>query len=306
MRSPRSARTQRRRRNCATAVDTAKTGVQTFNKLTDPFHYAAQLPKVAQLATGLDLSSLPVLAKFGGADGFGLTNATKTLTGDAKTATATAEREPALVGGRGSDTAGGSSHEPSHQPAPTGGGRGSNHAGGGTGHEPAAPEPGTPTGHDGSDPASADSPVTSHPTGGSSDDYVTASGHHIPRADYEATYAESVHNQEANRVMLGRFTHDPATNYVDRAGSDHTYFSLGKDGWDLTKARQGLDDDGMFDTYNRRFLADAVAARKPIDFSHDPTVLENKDTSLHKEFEYLIDKGYVFDARTHSMLPPFN
>ncbi len=296
----------------AIAADVGKTGMQTFTKLTDPFHYAAQLPKVADFATGLDLTSIPVLAKFGGADRSGLTNTTKTFTADGRTAAATVEREPALAVGRSGDTAGNGAHQPSQSPAPpSGGGHGNDNGGvgGGAGHEPTAPEPGTPTGHDSGDDAgnaSGASPVTSDTPRGNSDDYVTGSGHHIPRADYEATFAASVHNAEAERVMLGRFTDDPATNYINRAGTDHTYFDLGKDGWNATKERQGLDDDGMFSVYNKRFLSDAVDAHKPIDFSHDPTTLKNKDTSLHQEFEYLVQNGYVFDANTQSMLPPSN
>ncbi len=108
----------------ATAADVAKTGMQTFTKLTDPFHYAAQLPKVADFATGLELSSLPILTKFGAADRSGLTNASKTLTGEVKTAAATAEREPALVGGRSGGGAGGGTPEPPQSPAPTSGGPG--------------------------------------------------------------------------------------------------------------------------------------------------------------------------------------
>lgn len=172
----------------ATATDFAKTGVQAFNKLTDPFHYAAQLPKVADIATGLDLSSIPLLAKFG-ADRFGLNNAGKTLTADGKTAAAAAERAPALIGGRSADTAGSGSHDLHQSPAPCSGGSHGNDnggVGGGTGHEPAghepaAPEPGTPTSRDSSDHTgnASDNSPTSAPN---VDHHVDITGKDAPGA----------------------------------------------------------------------------------------------------------------------------
>jgi hypothetical protein len=122
----------------------------------------------------------------------------------------------------------------------------------------------------------------------------------IPQSLFDATYAASVHNPGADRIMLGKFVGpgDPAS-YITQAGSDHAYFSLG-DKWDEIKAANGLTDNGMFKLYNERFLQDGVDAHKVFDFSHSPI---GDRGALGKELKYLEAHGYKYNAGTMQASP---
>ncbi|MFV0394902.1 MAG: hypothetical protein ACK5LC_10985 [Coprobacillaceae bacterium] len=113
--------------------------------------------------------------------------------------------------------------------------------------------------------------------------------------DYQATIDRSIHNIDADKVMLGKYDGGGPTSYITKAGEDYTYFDLGAD-WDTIKEAQGLTDQEMFDLYNTSFLDDAMSASKPIHFSHNPI----GDTGfLGQELQYIINPqngyGYVFD-----------
>ncbi|MGX5694883.1 hypothetical protein ACWKWP_01685 [Agromyces soli] len=129
---------------------------------------------------------------------------------------------------------------------------------------------------------------------------IPGSDRSIPRADYDAAYEASVHNPDAESVMLGKFhTEDGSPNYIERAGDDHTYFDLGDD-WDRIQREQGLSNQQMFDVYNKRFLDDAIAGRKVVNFSQNPS---GDPGYLGQELKYLQDHGYRFDPDTMSARP---
>ncbi|RPE75244.1 MULTISPECIES: methyl-accepting chemotaxis protein [unclassified Frondihabitans] len=132
---------------------------------------------------------------------------------------------------------------------------------------------------------------------------VTAnrSGHTLRKNFFEKTYPQSVHNPDADKALLGKFEGltNPASYHM-RAGTDHTYFSLGEQWGKITKSKKITDDD-MFDLYNTRFLDEQIAARKPIVFSHNP--MDYRGTMLFQELQHLESHGYVFDKATLMAYP---
>lgn len=121
----------------------------------------------------------------------------------------------------------------------------------------------------------------------------------ISQSAFDATYQAAVHNPNAKVVMLGKFDGGGPTSYITKAGDDHTYFSLGKD-WGGIKDAQGLDDDDMFNVYNKQFLRDSMAEGKTFDFSHPP---KNDPGYLGRELQYLEKHGYVYDEDTMQATP---
>jgi len=113
----------------------------------------------------------------------------------------------------------------------------------------------------------------------------------ISLRDYQIVYLRSLHNVGANKIMLGKFQGGAPGNYIERAGDDYTYFSLGAD-WDAVKAAHGLTDQDMFNLFNKRFLQEGIDKGETFRFSHDP--VKDKYT-LHQEYEYLNDHGYRYD-----------
>lgn len=75
------------------------------------------------------------------------------------------------------------------------------------------------------------------------------SGHPTPRlvldGDVAETLAQSFHNYEADRVMLGKYDDGGQTSYIARAGDQYTYFDLGAE-WGNIQRSQGLSNDDMF------------------------------------------------------------
>lgn len=166
------------------------------------------------------------------------------------------------------------------------------------GDEPETPGDGP---GDGTDPADGTDPGTTTPT-----DPLAHKPAHVSAEEYLQTRAASVHNPDADRYMLGRYNKDPNEVSYDRAaGTDHTFFSLGA-AWDDIKTAQNLDNDGMFDAYNRPFIEDAVASGKPIDFSHDPRVDQN--AFLFREYEMLLNPpnnyDFIDNGTSWTMVPP--
>jgi hypothetical protein len=116
---------------------------------------------------------------------------------------------------------------------------------------------------------------------------------------YQLTYLKSLHNVDADSIMLGKFNKGAPGNYIEKAGTDHTYFSLGAD-WDTIKAAHGLTDDDMFNLFNTRFLQDGIDEGKTFHFSDDPRKSEG---FLGAEFDFLKSHGYKFDPSTMTAIP---
>ncbi len=179
--------------------------------------------------------------------------------------------------------------------------------------------PGDGTGTGGTDGDAPDAPdgdgTGTDPTDGTPRDPLQ----HKPEGVSDERYLElrelSVHNPDADRYMLGKFNAE-GRSYIEEAGGTtgghHVVFSLGDDdvgvanGWEAVKNQQGLDDDGMFEAYNRPFLDEAIASGKPIDFSHDPR--KYLDSALGREFEILSgppnNYRIVPNGGLWTMLPP--
>jgi hypothetical protein len=108
-------------------------------------------------------------------------------------------------------------------------------------------------------------------------------GGKIPIDEYEAIRQSSIKNPNADSLTLGKFT-DDATSYIQRAGTNSSYFDLGSD-WSSIKQKYGLNNNEMFHYFNRPALGDAIAKGKTIRFSHNP--LDYGGSFLADEWEYI-------------------
>lgn len=89
------------------------------------------------------------------------------------------------------------------------------------------------------------------------------------------------------------------TSYINKAGKDYEYFSLGAD-WNKIKKQYGYTKDDMFKLFNESFLDDGINAGKSFSFSHSPI----GDTgSLGMEYKYLKQNDYVYNSSTMTMTP---
>lgn len=140
---------------------------------------------------------------------------------------------------------------------------------------------------------------TADPFGPIVPDYVEvvdgAVGGKIPLETYTEIRLESVHNAEADSLMLGKYTPTVTgevtdwtvpgpDSYIAKAGTESTYFSMGST-WDELTSVYHLSDDEMFDYFNRPVLDEAIESHKTIKFSHYP--LDWPDSFLIREWEYI-------------------
>ena len=121
----------------------------------------------------------------------------------------------------------------------------------------------------------------------------------ISLRDYQISYLQSLHNVDAGTIMLGKFQGGAPGNYIEMAGENHTYFSLG-DSWDSIKTAHGLTDNDMFNLFNKRFLQEGIDRGETFHFSHDPV---SDRFTLHDEYAYLEDHGYRYDPQTMTAFP---
>ena len=64
--------------------------------------------------------------------------------------------------------------------------------------------------------------------------------------------------------------------------------------WGEIEKAYTLTDTDMFDLFNTSALDQAVKEGKTIRFTHDPRIMEYRDSALASEWRYLISKhGYV-------------
>jgi hypothetical protein len=121
-------------------------------------------------------------------------------------------------------------------------------------------------------------------------------------SEWEEIRELGFHNLGADESLLGKFEGpDVPTSYTNVAKEGgYRYFDLGER-WGDIERKYGLDDDQMFDLFNKPFLADAVESRQVIHFSHNP--YDYPQSALFSELEYLEDKGYRYDPVTQTAVP---
>lgn len=118
--------------------------------------------------------------------------------------------------------------------------------------------------------------------------------------DYDTVLKNSIHNPNADKAMLGKFEHEGSpTNYISKAGNDHTYFSMG-DNWGKVKSQYNYTDNDMFDAFNKPYLDQQISQGKTINFSHDPI---HANGALKDEYNYLTKNGYAYNPKTMSASP---
>ena len=113
----------------------------------------------------------------------------------------------------------------------------------------------------------------------------------------------SIKNPESDTMTLGKYeptirpdgTPDYRTpgpgSYIKKAGKT-TYFDLGEY-WNKIMEKYHLDNEQMFEKFNKPALDDAVAQGKTIRFSHDPELPQYKDSAIKWEWDYLKEQhGY--------------
>ena len=96
-----------------------------------------------------------------------------------------------------------------------------------------------------------------------------------------------------SKVMLGMYDGGGANSYLEKAGSNHTYFDMGTAKWDEAKnlVSGGSNDwvDEMWEI-NKKFIDNQHSGGKEFWFSHDPYSPLN-DQFYAREVNYLIDLG---------------
>ena len=110
-------------------------------------------------------------------------------------------------------------------------------------------------------------------------------GGKVPVKDYQAIRKASVKNPEADSITLGKYTPTVVDgvadwtkpgpdSYIARAGDSSSYFDLGGE-WDVIARKYGLNEQEMFEYFNKPVLEDIIARGKGIRFSHDPRKATN-------------------------------
>lgn len=96
-------------------------------------------------------------------------------------------------------------------------------------------------------------------------------------------------NKSASKVMLGKYLDGGPNSYIQRAGSDHTYFDMGATKWKEAEALVGKNVDEMW-KINKEFIDKQKSLNKEFYFSQEPWKAQSHEY-LSKEAEYLIDLG---------------
>jgi hypothetical protein len=92
-----------------------------------------------------------------------------------------------------------------------------------------------------------------------------------------------------SKVMLGKYLDGGPNSYIQRAGTDHTYFDLGTTKWKEAEALVNKNADEMW-KINKKFIDEQKALNKEFYFSQEPWKAQSHEY-LSKEAEYLIDLG---------------
>jgi hypothetical protein len=86
---------------------------------------------------------------------------------------------------------------------------------------------------------------------------------------------------------LGKYLDGGPNSYIQRAGTDHTYFDLGTTKWKEAEALVNKSADEMW-KINKKFIDEQKALNKEFYFSQEPWKAQSHEY-LSKEAEYLID-----------------
>ena len=121
---------------------------------------------------------------------------------------------------------------------------------------------------------------------------VRDAGYELPWEDYLSIREKSIKNPNSDSLTLGKYLKNEDGTVSSKAYTEmakntgDTYFDLGEN-WDSIKTQYGLNDDQMFDLFNKPALDDAVKAGKEIRFTQDP--MAYGDCALKEEWKYLQD-----------------
>lgn len=96
-------------------------------------------------------------------------------------------------------------------------------------------------------------------------------------------------NKNESKVMLGKYLDGGPNSYIQRAGTDHTYFDLGSTKWKEAEELVNKKVDEMW-KINKKFIDEQKALNKEFYFSQEPWKAQTHEY-LSKEAEYLIDLG---------------
>ncbi len=94
---------------------------------------------------------------------------------------------------------------------------------------------------------------------------------------------------DQSKVMLGKYLDGGSNSYIQRAGTDHTYFDLGSTKWKEAEALVNNNADEMW-KINKQFIDEQKALNREFYFSQEPWKAQSHEY-LSKEAEYLIDIG---------------
>ncbi len=98
----------------------------------------------------------------------------------------------------------------------------------------------------------------------------------------------SIKNPNSDSMTLGKYldgTIDSGSYIAKAKSTGDTYFDLGDQFWNDVKKAYNLNDDEMFDLFNKYAIDDAVKKGKRIRFSQNPK--DYKTSYLYQEWEYL-------------------
>lgn len=106
-------------------------------------------------------------------------------------------------------------------------------------------------------------------------------GGKVPLDVYSEMRAGSVHNVQADSILLGKFRPAVENGVVDwtipgpdsynvLAGNEYMYFDMGSENWTMMTDNYDLSDDEMFEYFNKPFVENAIKEGKEIVMSHNP------------------------------------
>ena len=118
-------------------------------------------------------------------------------------------------------------------------------------------------------------------------------GGKIPLDEFKSIRKLSIKNPDADSMTLGRYTHGK-DSYIQRAGTNSSYFDLGND-WKALKTNYNLTDQELFELFNVVALEEALIKGKTLRFSHNPLDDSNRKTFLFQEWKYIKKRLFLND-----------
>jgi hypothetical protein len=96
-------------------------------------------------------------------------------------------------------------------------------------------------------------------------------------------------NKNTTKVMFGMYDNGGPASYIQKAGTNYTYFDMGTQNWNEAMVIVNNDLDEIW-KINKKFIENQKNLGKEFWFSHDPFTPYN-DQFFAKEINYLIDLG---------------